>query len=129
LKVDWAILSALYGFVFPNEEKEDYNVTFRTDKNYWLNIAVFRDQQKLSYLQSKDHIIRLVEKLKQKANERSIDRIILYGPSPKMMKCYLEVLHYAFDGCSRLHNWIGLIEHVKNQNGNIKVIHKVENII
>lgn len=126
--VDWAILSALYGFIFPEEEKEDYNVTFRTDKNYWLDIAVFRNQQKLPYLQSKEHVVQLVETLKQNANERSIDNIIFYGPSPKMMKCYLEVLHYSFDGCSQPHSWLDLIEHVKNHSETIKVIHQVENI-
>jgi hypothetical protein len=123
LNVDWAILSALYGFFFPEEEKEDYDVTLRTDKNYWLGIVVFEDQQKLPYLQSKEHIVQLVEVLRQKANERSIDRIIFYGPSPKMMKCYLEVLHYAFDACCQLHSWNDLIEHIKTQSQTIKVIH------
>jgi len=125
---DWAILSALYGFFFPDEEKKDYNVTFRTDKNHWLNIAVFRDPQKLSYIQSKEHIVQLVEILRQQANERIMDRIIFYGPSPKMMKCYLGILHYTFDGCSQAHGWFDLIKHVKNQSKAIKVIHQVENI-
>jgi len=128
VNVDWAILSALYGFVFPEEEKEDYNVTFRTDKNYWLNIAVFRDQQKLPYLQSKEHIVQVMEMLRERANEHSIDSIIFYGPSPKMMKCYLEVLHYAFDECSKPHSWIDLIVHVRNKSETIKVIHQIENI-
>jgi hypothetical protein len=57
--VDWAILSALYGFVFPEEKKKDYNVTMRTDKNCWLDIAVIRDQQKLSRKESKQHIAKL----------------------------------------------------------------------
>lgn len=126
--VDWAILSALYGFIFPEEEKEGYNVTFRTDKNYWLDIAVFRNQQKLPYLQSKEHIVQLEETLRQQAKERSVDTIIFYGPSPMMMKCYLKVLHYAFDRCSQLHGWRDLIEHVKNQTKTIKVIHRLERV-
>jgi len=79
---DWAIFSALYAFFFPDEEKKDYNVTFCTDKNYWLGIAVVRDQPKLPCLQSKQHILQLAEKLKRQANERLVDKIVFYGPSP-----------------------------------------------
>ena len=128
LGVDWAILSALYAFFFPDEEKEDYNVTFRTDKNYLLGIAVVRDQRKLSHLQSKQHILELVEKLKRQADERLVDKIVFYGPSPMMMKCYLGVLHYAFDECSKSHGWSDLIEHVKDQSRTIKVVHRLANI-
>lgn len=124
--VDWAILSALYAFFFPDEEKEDYNVTFRTDKNYWLGIAVFRDQCKLSYVQSKEHIFQLTEKLKRQADERGLSQIVFYGPSPKMMKCYLGVLHYTFDECSRSHGWRDLIEHVKDKSKNIKLTRRLE---
>lgn len=126
--VDWAILSALYGFVFPDEKKKDYNVTFRTDKNRWLDIAVFKDKQRLPYDQSKQHIIQLVENLKQQANKRFVDKIIFYGPAPKMIKCYLKILHYTFDECSQSHGWFDLIEHVKNQSKTIKVVHRVNNI-
>ena len=125
---EWAIFSALYAFFFPDEEKEDYNVTFRTDRNYWLGTAVVRDQHKLPYLQSKQHILQLVKKLKRQANERHIDQIVFYGPSPKMMKCYLGVLHYAFDQCSKSHGWRDLIEHVKNQSKTIKIVHRLVNI-
>ena len=125
---DWAIFSALYAFFFPDEEKKDYNVTFRTDKNYWLGIAVVRDQLKLPYLQSKQHILQLVEKLKRQANERLVDKIVFYGPSPMMMKCYLGVLHYAFDECSKLHGWRDLIDHVKDQSRTIKVVNQLANI-
>ena len=126
--VDWAILSALYAFFFPDEEKEDYNVTFRTDKNYWLGIAVVRDQHKLSHLQSKQHILQLVKKLRRQANERFVNQIVFYGPSPKMMKCYLGVLHHAFDECSKSHGWRDLIKHVKDQSRTIEVVHRLENI-
>jgi hypothetical protein len=126
--VNWAILSALYAFFFPDEEKKDYNVTFRTDKNCWLGIAVIRDQYKLSHLESKQHIHELVEKLKRQANERHVHQIVFYGPSPMMMKCYLGVLHYAFDECSQPHGWRDLIEHVKDHSRTIKVVHRLENI-
>jgi len=123
--VNWAIFSALYAFFFPEEEKKDYNMTFRTDKNYWLGIAVVRDQHKLLYVQSKQHILQLVENLRHQARTRDVEQIVFYGPSPKMMKCYLGVLHYAFDGCSKLHGWYDLIEHVKSQSKMAKVIHSL----
>lgn len=127
--VDWAIFSALYGFVFPEEEKKDYNVTLRTDKIYWLDVVVIKDQQKLSYEQSKKHIKKIVEKLKKQANERFVDKIIFYGPAPKMIKCYLKILHYTFDKCSQSHGWFELIEHVRNQSKMIKRIDRVEKIL
>jgi hypothetical protein len=126
--VDWAILSALYGFFFPDEERKDYNVTFRTDRKYWLDVAVIRNQQKLSYNQSKQHIAQLAETLKLQGDKRSFDKIIFYGPSPMMMKCYLEILHYAFDGCAHIHGWSDLIEHVKKKSDAIRIIHRVEDI-
>lgn len=128
LGVNWAILSALYAFFFPDEEKEDYNVTFQTDKSYWLGIAVVRDQHKMPHLQSKQHVLQLVKKVKQQANERHIDQIVFYAPSPKMVKCYLGVLHYAFDECSKSHGWQDLDEHVKDQSRTIKVVRRLANI-
>jgi len=125
LNVDWAIFSALYGFVFPEEEKEDYNVTFRTDKNYWLEIALVQDQRKLSYVQSKEHILQLTRQMKRQSNELGVNQVIFYGPSPKMMKCYLGVLHYAFDGCSQSHGWRDLLEHIKGPSETIKVVHRL----
>jgi len=108
-EVDWAILSALHGFIFPDEEKENYNVTLRTDKKYWLEIAVFKNQPKLPYLQSQQHIIQLIKTIRNQTKEHSIAKIVFYGPSPKMMKCYLKVLHFDFDDCSQPHSWIDLI--------------------
>lgn len=126
--VKWAIFSALYAFFFSDERKKDYNVTLRTDKHYWLGIAVIRNGSKLSYDQSKNHICQLATKLKQQAIERDVNQIVFYGPSPKMMKCYLGVLHYAFDGCSKLHGWYDLIEHVKSQSKTIEIIHRLDAI-
>jgi hypothetical protein len=129
LNVDWAILSALYGFFFPDEKKRDYNVTFRTDNEYWLEIAVFENQQKLSYRQSKQHILGLAEKLKEQTAVRLVDNIVFYGPAPKMIKCYLKILHYTFDGCSQSHNWLDLIKHVEAQSCKIKRINRIERIL
>jgi len=126
--VDWAIFSALHAFVFPDKEKIDYNTTFRSVKNYWLGIAVVQDEHKLSCLQSKQHILQLIDSLKRQASEHEIDQIVLYGPSPKMMKCYLAVLHYAFDECSESHGWRDLIEHIRDQSKTINVLHRLGNI-
>lgn len=126
--VDWAIFSALHALFFPNEEKRDYNMTFRSDKNYWLGIAVVRDERKLSYIESKQHILQLMKKLKRQTDEQHIDHIVLYGPSPKMMKCYLGVLHCAFDECPVSHGWRDLIEHVEDQSRTIKIVHRLESI-
>jgi hypothetical protein len=120
----WAILSALYGLFFPDEERKDYNVTFRTDKNYWLGIAVLANEMKLSYDESKQHVSQLSETLLQQRAKSSFERIVLYGSSPMMMKCYLGLLHYTFDKCSIVHGWFDLIEHVKNKSKVIEVIHK-----
>jgi len=128
VEVNWAIFSALYAFFFPEEKKKDYNVTFRSDKNYSLGIAVVKDGRKLTYAESEQYINGLAITLDQQASGHAVEQIIFYGPSPKMMKCYLGVLHYAFDGCSKLHGWNDLIEHVKKQSKTIKVIYRLDSL-
>jgi len=125
LDVDWAIFSALYGLFFPREKKKDYNVTFRTDARYWLRIAVIKDNAKLSPMESKTHISQLVKKLRSQFKKHTLDQIVFYGPSPKMMRCYLGVLHYAFNNCSKSHGWQDLVEHVAKKDEKLEVIHKL----
>lgn len=127
-EVNWAIFSALYAFFFPEEKKKDYDVTLKTDRNCWLGIVVIEDGRKLPYEQSKNHIERVALSLRKQAKEHDVDHIIFYGPSPKMMKCYLGVLHYAFDGCLELHNWNNLIDHVKGQSKIIKVVRRLDSM-
>jgi len=127
-EVKWAIFSALYAFFFPEEKKKDYNITFKTHVNYWLGISVVEEQGKLSYEKSRKHIEQLISILRQQVMEHNVDQIVFYGPSPKMMKCYLGILHYAFDGCSELHDWNELIDHVRSQSETIKVIHRLDSI-
>jgi hypothetical protein len=122
--LNWAIFSALYALFFPEESKEDYDVTLRTDRNYWIGIAVIKDGRRLPLDQSKQHILQLVDKLRQQGRDQHVEQIVFYGPSPKMMKCYLSVLHYAFDGCSEMHSWDDLAKHVRTKSRIIKVIHK-----
>lgn len=124
-EVNWAILSGLYGLLLPKDRKRTYNITFRTDRKYWLGIAVTKDGKKLPLLESKRHILLLAQKLRKQAKEHHVDRIIFFGPSPKMMKCYLGILHYTFDGCSKSHGWRDLIEHVADQSEILGVIHKL----
>lgn len=66
--VDWAIFSALYGLIFPEEKKKDYNVTFRTDKKHWLGITVIKNDKKLSQQASKTHTSQLGQKLRKQLN-------------------------------------------------------------
>ena len=129
LGINWAIFSALHALFFPEEEKRDYNATFKADKTYWLGISVIKNSKKLSPLKSKEHILLLTKKLRTQAKKHNVDQIVFYGPSPMMMKCYLGVLHYAFDRCSKIHGWRELIEHVTKQSETIKVIHKLTNLI
>ena len=124
--LDWAIFSALHGFFFPDQEKNAYNVTLRTNKKYWLGITVVEDEEKLPQDQSKEQIAHLAATLQQQAKNRDIDYLIFYAPSPKMMKCYLAVLHYAFDRCTKPHGWQDLLQHVKNTSGMIRVVHKMD---
>jgi hypothetical protein len=123
---EWAIFSALYGLFFPNEKKPEYNYTFKTDYSYPLGVAVIKNGGKLPKKESKAHIENLSIELKKQAEFRRIEKIVFYGPSPKMMKCYLTVLHYAFDGCQESHDWSTLLEHVKSKSKMIKVVHRVE---
>jgi hypothetical protein len=123
--VDWAIFSALHGLFFPDEKERNYNVTFRTEKKYWLGIAVIREGKKLSSLQSREYISQLAKKLRMQSEEHNVRQIVFYGSSPKMMRCYLGVLHYVFDGCTKTHIWCDLIGHVSRRSKKITVVHKL----
>ena len=123
---NWAIFSALYGFFFPEEKKGKYDVTFKSDKKYWLGIAIIKDKKKLSYAKSKRHILQLTEKMKQQIDNRKIEQIIFYAPFPKRAKCYLGILHYAFDECQKTHGWRELIKHVEAQSKIISVMKSIK---
>jgi hypothetical protein len=124
----WAIFSALYGFFFPNETKQNYDVTFKTKDQYWMGISVIINGHRLSHNESRQHIQNLAGTLRDQAASHRVDRIIFYGTAPKMMKCYIGVLHYAFDGCMDLHGWKDLINHVEAQSKMIRIVHSIKNI-
>lgn len=126
--VDWAIFSALYALFFPTEKKKDYNVTLRTDNRYWLGIAVIENEQKLPVERSREHVLQLTNMLRKQSIENDVDQIVFFGPSPQMMKCYLGVLHFVFDNCSKSHDWRELIDHVKSTSNMIRVIHRRDSI-
>jgi hypothetical protein len=126
--VDWAIFSALYALFFPTEKKKDYNVTLRTDNRYWLGITVIENEQKLSVERSKEHVLKLASTLRKQSAEHDVDQIVFFGPSPKMMKCYVSVLHFVFDDCSKSHDWRELIDHVKSTSNTIRIIHRRDSI-
>ena len=73
--------------------------------------------------------MKLSSKLKMQVDSKGVERILFYGPSPKMMKCYLGVLHYTFNQCNITHSWKDLINHVKQCSNKIKLISKVKNIL
>jgi len=125
--VNWAILSAKYGFVFPDQQINDYNVTMKSNNRYWLGIAVVKDEKKLSVKESSDHIEELSRTLLQQSSQKRIDKIIFYAPTPKRAKCYLAVLHYAFDKCSEYHNKDELISHLAKSE-KVKVIRSLNEI-
>ena len=127
VNVNWAILSALYGFFFPDEKKQDYDVTFRTDKNYWLGIAVIRGGVKLSFEESRRHIERLRHKLLAQTASRNIDGIVFYAPAPQRARCYLATLHYAFDDCDTKHKSKELMAHLEKSKM-IKVVKSLNHI-
>jgi hypothetical protein len=125
--VDWAILSALYGFFFPEQEKKDYDVTFKSDKKYWLGICVIKDGRKLSFDESKKHIENMRCMLLEQASERQVNRIVFYAPNPKRAKCYIAILHFVFDGCYEAHKYEKLISHVE-ESEQIKVIKNLDKL-
>lgn len=128
VKVNWAILSALYGFVFPDQQIKDYNVTMRSDKKYWLGIVVVKDGKKLSVKESIDHIENLSRVLLQQTSQKQIDKIIFYAPTPRRAKCYLAILHYLFDKCSECHNSDELKFHLEKSD-KVKVIRKLNGLL
>jgi len=125
-KHEWAVFSALHGFFFPREKKENYDLTFKTKRNHWLGIAVVMNGHELPYDKSRKYLLQLAEKLTKQIRDHNVEQIVFYGPAPKMMKCYLGVLHYAVDGCSESHGWNDLIEHVKGQSKMISIIHSLK---
>jgi len=125
--LNWAILSAKYGFLFPDEEVESYDVTLKScdRKGYLLGVRVIVDGKELPRDESNKHVEDLVNKLLQQARERKIGKIVFYTRSLKMPKAYIAVLHAAFNNCWENHKWNKLLEHLK-ESKTIEVRTKLE---
>lgn len=126
-QVSWAILSAKYGFFFPEEKKKNYDTTFRSDKRYFLGIRVVEEGDKLPIEESKKYIEELRLLLLKQVEERQIQHIIFYAPNPRRAKCYLALLHWTFDGCCEIHRDKELISHIE-ESRRIKVIKSLDEI-
>jgi hypothetical protein len=125
--VNWAILSALYGLFFPDQEEKDYDLTFKSDRKYWLGIAVLIDDKKLPREESREHVKNLCGTLLKQASRRDINKLIFYAPNPRRAKCYLAVLHRTFDNCSEIHIDKELVSHLMKSE-KIKVVKSLNEI-
>jgi hypothetical protein len=108
--LDWAILSAKYGLLFPEEKRGPYNVTLKSDKRCWLGIRVMVKGEELPKEESDLRLKELAETVKTQANKRLVERVTFYTWSLKQAKCYLTLLHFVFDDCSSPHCWSELLE-------------------
>lgn len=112
--LNWAILSTKYGLFFPEEKREPYDVTLKTDKKCWLGIRVAVNGVRLPTEASHVTLRRLIDSLKAQIAERSVREVVLYTWSLKQPRCYLALLHLVFDNCDRTHSWPELLECVGN---------------
>jgi len=122
---DWAILSAKYGLFFPEEKRGPYNVTLKSDKRCWLGIRVEVNREKLPKEESDLRLKELAETVKIQANKRFVEQVIFYTWSIKQAKCYLTLLHFILDDCSRPHCWSELLECTK-RHGRVRVATQLE---
>lgn len=98
-ELPWAILSAKYGLFFPDEQRQDYDVTFKSDPQRRCRIV------KGGYMSDPDqslaHINNLVATVRRQTNAKKVKDIVFYAPAPRMAKCYFLVMHRAVDGCTK----------------------------
>lgn len=110
--LSWAILSAKHGLFFPDEQHEDYNVTWKSDAEG--RCIVINESKRLNISQSAEYNRRLAQKITRQARNRGVSSIIFYTPNPVRTKCYLSMLHRAIQGCRLPHKkFSDIIEHVK----------------
>jgi len=108
----WAILSAKHGLFFPDEQHEDYNVTWKSDAQG--RCIVIDEGKKLSISQSAEYNERLTQKITRQAKNKGVSSVVFYTPNPLRTKCYLSMLHRAIQGCRVPHkNFSYIIEHIK----------------
>lgn len=122
-RLNWAILSAKYGLFFPEESRDEYNVTFKSNPACWLGVQMLVDGKGLPQTESDRILAELAKTVKATIEERFIDKIVYYyekrGPF-QPPKGYLALLHFAMDGCSQVHTWPELLDCV-GKHGKINV--------
>jgi len=129
----WAILSAKHDLFFPNEKKQNYNMTFRSDP-LTKQCLVVENGVVLDSERSSAWMDRLVSNTEQKIRSRDIKSIVFWPGRPRddvdplmRVKCYLKFLHAATDGCNIDHrSWREIVEHInastKSGRGRISLI-------
>ena len=118
--LDWAILSAKYGLLFPAEKRGPYNVTLKSDGNCWLGIRVWVNGNRLPNAKSNLCLENLAQSVKRQADKHFVEQITFYTWSLKQPKCYLTLLHFVIDNCRNPHPWLELLECIK-RHGKIDV--------
>lgn len=113
-KLDWAILSAQYGLFFPEQKRERYDITFRSNPTYWLGTQLIAEKKGLPKNQSDAILKELAKTVATQINKHSVEQVIYYyednrGPM-QPPKGYLALLHFVLDNCDRTHSWPELLE-------------------
>ena len=110
----WGILSAKYGLFFPDETRDNYNVTFNTVA---YRCRILENDRLLSEVTSRLRIQELVEQVKQTLVEKKISRLVFFFEQPlQRRKCYISVLHQAIDCCKIEHTTFMEIKNHLNQS-------------
>lgn len=124
----WAILSAKHGLFFPDEQHEDYNVTWKSDNEG--QCIVLDECRRLSVTQSAKYNERLAQKIYRQVRNRGASSIVFYTPNPVRTKCYLSILHRAIQGCRAQHKRFSeIVKHVEEitrKEGNLYCITKLK---
>lgn len=111
--LNWAILSAKYGLFFPEESRQRYDVTFRSNPAYWLGTQVVAGGEGLPRSKSDIILKELVKAVAAQIATHSVSKIVYYyenrGPI-QPPKGYLALLHSVVDNCNRVHSWPELLE-------------------
>jgi len=131
--LNWAILSAKYGLIFPDREVESYDVTLRSNKRdcrgrvdkYLLGVCVIENGNPLFIDESNKHLENLIFQITRTSTRKEYQENSFYAPIPQRAKSYLAVLHAAFDDCWEKHESDDLLEHLKKSKY-IEVITKLE---
>ena len=112
-RLNWAILSAKYGLFFPEENKQKYNVTFKSNRAHWLGTQVVADGEELPRSNSDTILRELAKIVVAQIATHSVSKIIYYYESRGPIqppKGYLALLHFVVDNCNRVHHWAELLE-------------------